>query len=293
MNNSTVSSPAHLVRFCGVNDYEYVGLLWQNNRNSDKVVIHCHGNYGNFYQNSFVEVFADAMQKVDIALLSFNFKAHDGFAEGYFGNRLEYVGGAINPVDSCIEDLIAAITFCREQGFSEVFLQGHSLGCERVIAFCRTNKYSFPSVLLAPVNSKLTQEVWCRERLLTTVSDQIQTLRNKDGNELLKGQYGSPSSDPAWDYDIPIYKNSLLALLESKEIRLFDPEESDLGKIENCMVVLSAADQFNLGHYSQHLNFFQSRLGINSKIVEADVDHDFDGREAEIASICAEWFSRQ
>ena len=291
--NEGHSLEARLVRFKGVNDFEHVGLLWTCRPQSDKIVIHCHGNYGNFYQNSFIEIFAQNYLSSGISFLSFNFRAHDGISEGYFGEDMEYVGGAINSIKSCVADLSAAVSFCKTCEFKTIILQGHSLGCEKIIAFSSTVDFQFPLILLAPVNSKLTQQVWCRERLSSTISEQILHLKEIRGNPLLTGQYGSPSEDADWDYDIPIFKDSLLSLLEGEEVRLFDPEESSLDIIEESLIVLCSADHFNFGRYESHKEFFQQRSGANTKLVELNSKHDFEGVELEVASLCADWCTLQ
>lgn len=291
--SSSIAPPANLVRFEGPSRYEHVGLLWRPAEHCSTVVIHCHGNFGNFYQNSFIEAFAEGYVRAGISFLSFNFRAHDGISEGYFGDSMEYVGGAIDPINSCIDDLFAATAFCKACGFQRIVLQGHSLGCERVVAFNLKSELEFPFVLLAPVNSKLTQEVWCEKRLSVTLEEQISALKKISGNPLMSGQYGSPSSDENWDYDIPIFKSSLISLLKSQEFRLFDPLESILTKINDCLVVLCVEDHFNFGRYSEHRNFILRLCGRNVSLVEFDAEHDFDGKESEIVTICVNWCTDQ
>ena len=49
------SNVGQLVSFRTVDDFEIIGMLFQNDANSlRKIVVHIHGNFGNFYQNKFL-----------------------------------------------------------------------------------------------------------------------------------------------------------------------------------------------------------------------------------------------
>lgn len=281
-----------IARFLGKNGYEHCGLHWECHENRNKViVIHCHGTLGNFYQNSFLEKFAATYTSSGISFLAFNFRTHDALAEGYFHDRVNYVGGSLIKFDSCVEDISTAIEWTRRNGYHKVIIQGHSLGCERVIMFNRSTENPVPCILLMPVNSRLSQSIWCRKKLGNTIDDQIYELRSKISNELLWNQYGSTSEDQSWSYQIPIFRDTLVDFLTGDAINMFDPILSNISKLNSTLVISSDEDHFHYGTFDKQKEFFYSILSTSSKFIQFSCEHDFDGIEMSVANCCVSWIN--
>src|SRR2546426_6395954 len=123
------------------------GILYRREENVT-TIIHVHGSYGNFYQNHFIRLMAESYLASQINLLSFNLAGHDGFGEGYRNMEdFEYVGGAVNDFGECVSDIAGAVAFVN--GFSDrIILQGHSLGCDRILHYLVVRKSSLDFVLL-------------------------------------------------------------------------------------------------------------------------------------------------
>ena len=100
-------------------------------------IVHVHGSLGNFYQQPFIRVFANRLARHGIALLSFNLTAHDGITEGYnVAGDMRYIGGSLAAFASCLDDLDALVRVARTL-CPQVVLQGHSLGCDRVLFYAQ------------------------------------------------------------------------------------------------------------------------------------------------------------
>jgi len=132
---SRIHVTGELVTFKNEREFHHDGILYQDDKHA-VTIVHVHGSFGNFYQNEFLRIMADAYVDAGINFLSFNLAGHDAMAEGYRHEwDFEYVGGAITQFDECLLDIQAAVDFV--QPFSErVILQGHSIGCDRVLHFC-------------------------------------------------------------------------------------------------------------------------------------------------------------
>ena len=152
------------------------GILYQDDSNR-KTIIHIHGSYGNFYQNFFVRLMADRFLESRLNFLSFNLAGHDGFGEGYRNiEDFEYVGGSVQDFSECIADIEGAIAFVTT--FSEeIVLQGHSLGCDRILHYLITKKSTLDFILLSPCDSYQLQCNWIHPE---TVEEQIARLRRED-----------------------------------------------------------------------------------------------------------------
>src|SRR6266853_5149504 len=124
------------------------GLLYRGH-SSRTIIIHIHGSFGNFYANSFVPTMARIYTKAGAGFLSINTSCHDGIAEGDRRGNLEYVGGGCADFNECLADIEAAIAFAR-RFCDRVVLQGHSLGCDRVIHYLTNTRAKHDFVLLSP-----------------------------------------------------------------------------------------------------------------------------------------------
>ena len=189
------------------------------------VVVHVHGSLGNFYHQPFLKEFARVWTKRGIALISYNLRAHDGIAEGYDDEgEMDYVGGSITDFQTCVEDVHAMVQRGRKISHN-VYLQGHSMGCDRVVHYKIQRSSRIPIILLSPCNSKRLQERWLRGE---TVRRQVARLRAdlqmaKDGELTLltEEEYGIRAPQ-GWIYAIPINRSTLLSIMQGPVFKLFD-----------------------------------------------------------------------
>ena len=149
----------YLVTFKTPTGFELDGIVFGDERCSCTIV-HVHGSLGNFYQNRFIRVMGQSYPRSGIRLLSFNLSAHDGLAEGYRdADSFEYAGGSVVDFQRCTDDIDGAVAFARRLG-GEVVLQGHSMGCDRVLHYLLTRGGGYDFVLLGPCDSYRLQEKW-------------------------------------------------------------------------------------------------------------------------------------
>ncbi len=113
------------------------GLHYKVEEASSRLVIHVHGMAGNFYENSFIERIAEITNLNKIDFLSFNNRGHDYIAdcEKVIGSKTEsFVAGcAYEKYVDCVFDLIGVMKWAISEGYSSVFLQGHSSGANKII----------------------------------------------------------------------------------------------------------------------------------------------------------------
>ena len=105
--------------------------------NARLAIVHVHGSLGNFYQQPFIRVFANRLARHGVAVLSFNLTSHDGVGEGYTPDqKMRYIGGSLSRFETCLDDLDALLCFAGSI-CPRVVLQGHSLGCDRVLFYAQ------------------------------------------------------------------------------------------------------------------------------------------------------------
>ena len=112
------------------------GLLYTPDSSPSNLILHIHGMGGNFYENHFLEFMSKTFTDHGYAFLSVNTRGHELVADFALATeeKEEYKRiGVINEVfEECELDIKAWMGFIEQEGFTEVFLQGHSLGCAKV-----------------------------------------------------------------------------------------------------------------------------------------------------------------
>lgn len=114
------------------------GLLYEPDKATDKVVLHVHGMAGNFYENRFLDAMAEEFTKNGWAFLSFNNRGHDYIADfPIAGPKEKYkrIGDFREKFEECVLDIKAWIDFIYKQKYKYLVLQGHSLGCSKVVYY--------------------------------------------------------------------------------------------------------------------------------------------------------------
>ncbi len=267
------------------------GIFYQNDENST-TVIHIHGSLGNFYHNQFIRLMADKYLARRTNLLSFNLTSHDGIGEGFRGKEFSYIGGSIVDFNTCLYDIDGAIAFSRK--FSDkILLQGHSLGCDRVLHFIIKNKYDYDFILLAPCDSFQLQTNWL---VSETVGQQIERLKkemvaDKEFDWLDVREYGVRQNDE--EYVIPITRKALLSIMEGPVFQLINiknPAKFQLN--QRAFIYISGKDPLQTESSDVMFNYFEQRIHSVTKYFAPNGDHDLGGCEDSVINAILTWISR-
>src|ERR1035438_7493859 len=171
----TIQQPsAELVTVLSSRGVQLNGILYRQERRK-VTIIHIHGSFGNFYANAFIPIMARLYGLAGLNFLSVNTSCHDGLAEGDRNGAFEYVGGSRTEFTECLYDIEGIVLFAKT--FSErVVLQGHSLGCDRVLHYLLNSPAGYDFVLLSPCDSYQLQANWLGPE---TVEEQIRRLNDQ------------------------------------------------------------------------------------------------------------------
>src|SRR3989344_7937707 len=88
---------------------------------NETVFINIHGTASNFYEEYFIEVFANAFLEKNISVLSTNNRGA-GVYDPY-----QKSGAAVEKFENCLTDIDAWIEFAISEKYKEIILSGHSL----------------------------------------------------------------------------------------------------------------------------------------------------------------------
>lgn len=271
--------------------------LYFTSENSKDVIIHIHGSFGNFYSNYFITIMADIYTAEGFNFLTFNLTQHDGIAEAVRetaeGSSWEYVGYAVSSYDSCSDDIKGAVDFVKKCGNKRIILQGHSLGCNRIIHFCNCVHNTYEIILLSPTDSMQLQEKWTFPE---KIDEQISRLQKKSNKkEILFKEHGVYTKDMQIDKStdnipyIPISSESLISLLNNPSFNFVDTLEQT-EKVQNkAFIYYGNKDEYQtwpVKKYQQiFLNYF---LDVYFFIVE-EGNHSFLGYEQEVCNEIVAW----
>jgi hypothetical protein len=270
------------------------GILYQPETSGRTTLVHVHGSFGNFYQNQFVRVLAARCLERGVNLLSFNTSAHDGVAEGYgSGEDFRYVGGSLVTFGESVADIEAAVRFA--SGISEcVVLQGHSLGCDRVVNYLLKAGTPHDCILLAPCDSYRLQ---ANLRQPETVEHQIARLRKDDvPGEVFPWlpvtEYGIRAGE-GWTYPNPITRTALLSILEGPPFQLFrfDGLEKEWRLPQRALICVGGRDALQTTSAETVFQFFRHRFESIDEVLLAEGDHMMKGSESVVSDRIICWLT--
>jgi pimeloyl-ACP methyl ester carboxylesterase len=133
--------------------------LWFGSRHPQKALIFVHGLTATAFSNhEFLVPLADDQT----AVITFSNRGHDKIAKvkkldqrKKKGYSSQLIGEAHEVFTDCVDDLQGAVNFLREQGIAQIFLVGHSTGCQKSVYYLsRPGKQQFVDgmILLCPIS---------------------------------------------------------------------------------------------------------------------------------------------
>lgn len=114
------------------------GLLHKPASQSNRIIVHIHGTSGNFYGNNFYPYLVKIAYKNNFAYLQTNNRGAGDWE--YEPGEIPH-GAALELFEDSVMDLDAWIKYCIDLGFSEIILESHSYGNEKVIYYLNKGKY--------------------------------------------------------------------------------------------------------------------------------------------------------
>lgn len=234
-----------------------------------------------------------------IDLLTVNLSSHDGLAEGYYGVQLKYVGGGVADYNDSQKDIQAAVDFAKRRGYEEIILQGHSLGCDKIIEYAVSTHGDNKMILLSPVDSYAVQALW---RKPETVEEQITRIEamefserdngwgKADLNWANKNEYGALGDCAEWVYQIPTTYDALIKILKGSAFHYLNLEKNPEYSLSNkCIAFVGKKDGLQLHRQSVWIDYLRSKFTNLMVIDDLDADHDVVGVEEILINRIVRW----
>jgi hypothetical protein len=119
---------------------KYSGILTTPSTPSKNLILHVHGMAGDIYSNSFYPAMYANYPKNDWAFLAVEHRGTHAITEFTQNDSDVNIGNAYEVFEDSAKDIRAWVNTAKELGFSNIWLQSHSLGPSKVTHFVHTTK---------------------------------------------------------------------------------------------------------------------------------------------------------
>ncbi|MFP4514765.1 MAG: alpha/beta fold hydrolase [Parcubacteria group bacterium] len=261
---------------------------------SKKAYIFIHGLGGDMFSRFDLN---QRLAKKSRMLLSFNnrgqgiinkFKKEDHKSKK--GYKSELLGSALEKFSDCKYDIQGAVDYLKLQGVKEIYLVGHSTGCQKSIYYLsKTNEEAVKgAVLLAPISDY--------SAIIDSVNSDIYNAALKVALKMKKSKKANDLL-PSNLWFVPISAQRFLSLYtanSTEEIFTYSSKKPAtlLKKInKNLLILLAKEDEYNDRDVSELKFWFEKNTKKTDKVLVVDkANHGFQGLEKKVVDIIHKYF---
>ncbi len=261
------------------------GMLLEPPQKTDTLFIAIHGTASNFYENDFMEAITKKLYQKKISLLLTNNRG------AYILQAYPLAGAAIEKFEDCVKDIDAWIFFALKKGYKKIILQGHSLGAEKVVYYMNYGihkKKISAVVLLAPSDSFGYERAYSKNfRILIKEAESM--IKSGKEEEFLRSTWLSYSGimpRSALSYYNFLKEDSEL----SKALPFHNKTLPFYQKIKiPILAVIGDQTEYTLLPVPEALELMKKDNPLTEDHQLKNCDHDFNGKEEELADIVAKF----
>ena len=275
------------IRFQASDTVELQG--WLSNEPGDVAVVHIHGMSGNGYENHFLDDLRELYSRKGISFLTFNNRG-TGIINSFWqagkvdqwGEGTKEGGSCFELFDESIHDIQGAIDYLKTLGKTKFILEGHSLGCTKVVNFMLTQPTDDIEkvILLAPTD--MTGWANTEPKHQEYLKRAKQLLAEGKGKELVGAQ--------CWMDKTPLSAQTYPTICEAgSSADIYGEREGGvlLGKVEKPMLIVYGDEDIGITHidgsldkYLERTNKIKNQNTIISTIKGAS--HSYKDHEQEL-----------
>ena len=276
MENS--KSTVDFIRFKASDDVELQG--WLNNEESDIAVVHIHGMSGNGYENYFLDNLRAMYSEHDISLFTIDSRGRGIVSDFRQGNDWKHAGSCFELFEESAYDIRGAIDYLKSLGKSRFILQGHSLGCTKVVSFVLNEDVDGVEkvILLAPTD----MTGWANTEPMHSeyLAKAKQLLSEGKGEELVDAQ--------CWLDKTPISAQTYPTICEAgSSADIYGERDGGalIGRVELPMLIPYGTEDIGITQIDGSMDKWLERVNAiknaNTKIAVVDgASHGFKGFES-------------
>ena len=269
--------------------------LWFGPKKPKRVVVWVHGLGSSVF--SMLPV-VKALADTKIAVLAFNNRGHDVISRLSSAKKKKkptLAGAAHEVFTECIDDIQGAISFVRGKGVKEIYLAGHSTGCQKSVYFISKTRTRPPVkglILVAPVSDYASARHLHGARKIERATKFARGLvRRGKQHELLPSNLWSQKLDDAQRF-LSLYTPQSSETIFTYDMPKVNP--ATYKRVEVPMLVVWAEkDEYADRSAKEIIDWFKDHAQSEGfrAIVVSKVGHNFHPAEKAVASHIRRWIS--
>ena len=262
--------------------------LWFGPKRPKRVIIWVHGLTSSAF--SRIEIVEKLVDR-DTAVLTFNNRGHNKIGKVLsLKGKSSYIGEAHEVFAECVDDIQGAIFSARKQGVKEIYLAGHSTGCQKSIYWAYKNnggKAVKGVILLAPLSDYADTAKFDKKNLLPraiTVARKL--VRQGKSHELLPLSVWPRMHDAQRFlslYTPDSIEQSIFSYFDDRPSRILRSVRVPL------LVLLAQNDEYRDRPMKKIVPWFNHEAHRIEAHIIPNVGHSFKGGEDRIAKAIQNW----
>lgn len=156
-------------------------------------LLHIHGFEGNFYENKFVQLLAEELDKENITFLSVNTRGCEKIKDfNTTDGETKTVGARYELLEDSHIDIGAWIRFLLEKGYEDIILSGHSLGTYKVVRYLLTGKSKNSIkklILLSPFDKEGSMRAYTKTPVKELIKKAQKIVKEGRGDEMITEEF--------------------------------------------------------------------------------------------------------
>lgn len=271
------------IRFNATDGVELQG--WLSEASSSRAVLHIHGMSGNGYENRFLDELRRTYNEQSIAFLSINTRGHGVMSELTTTQNESRLGGSCYELfEESLFDIQGALDYLLGLGKTDIVLQGHSLGCSKVVHYMLSpnrNESISKVILLAPTD----MVGWAQ------TDDRHEMYMRKAKELLAEGKGKELVGLDCWLYGTPLSAQTYQSVCEpGGAVDIYgrrDDGETQLGRVELPMLIVYGTADIGIVKIDGDIEAWRTKVEPivreNTQIVTIDdAPHSFAGHIDEL-----------
>ena len=252
-------------------------------------MLHVHGFEGNFYENKFVHVIAEHLEKANISFLSINTRGCEKIKDiNMVDGNITTIGARYELLEDSPKDIDAWIEFLLNDGIKKIVLQGHSLGTMKAVRYLHEGKYKEKIeklILLAPFDKKSLMETYTQTPITDLLKKAQDQVNAGNGSEIITDEFDSIELS---------YKTYLSWYKQDDLGRMFEfcSPDYDFPALKNLeipvKVIVGSLDEFfyvkEPDNYTKALEILKSHISNCETVLIEGANHGYTGYEDRLAS---------
>jgi len=276
-----------IVRVMTADHLELFGFLAEAEGERDAILLNIHGTSSSFYCEEYARLFAEEFPPLGVSTLFTNNRG------SHVMEAWQNSGAALEMFADCLQDLDAWVRYALEGGYRRIFLQGHSLGTEKIVYYMNHGKLAdqVAAVILLGVSDSFGNQARIAKTFPVDPMKEARGLAAAGKSEQFLTSIWRPHGG-----GVPQSAASYLNFFSpgselSKTLPLRD--NGNLLYYRNIrvpiLVLVGEHDPFTCLPVPEALRLLEKENRQTRAKIIAGADHDFSGKEKELVAMVKEF----